>query len=94
MGHLASGPGQALLAKSKSFKVRAFEEMKSWQLTIPSCISVGSSLTAYVLGHIRPLYVEGISSSEVFLAGLDRVRVPGRHGLDGHRVYPNQQALR
>ena len=56
--------------KGKPFKARAFKELKSWQLVVLGGLSVfASSLTAYFLGRIWPLYVEAIGSSEV-LTGL------------------------
>lgn len=67
MSDLSSGPGQEPpVTKKKPFKARAFKDLKSWQLVTLGCISVfASSLTAYFLGHIWPLYVEAINSSEV-----------------------------
>ena len=67
MSDLASGPSQELATKKKPFKARAFKEMKSWQLTIVGCLSVfESSLAAYLLGRVWPMYIEAINSSEVF----------------------------
>lgn len=50
----------------KPFKARAFKDLKSWQLVVLGGLGVfASSLTAYFLGRIWPLYVEAIGSSEV-----------------------------
>lgn len=72
MNDLVKEPSQENLLVKKPFKARAFKDMKSWQLAVLGCISVfASSLTAYFLGHIWPLYVEAINASEVFsLLGL------------------------
>ncbi|RMH94401.1 hypothetical protein EBB59_01510 [Lysobacter pythonis] len=51
--------------KRKPFKARAFKDLKAWQLAVLGGLGVfASSLTAYFLAQIWPLYVEAIGSNE------------------------------